>query len=457
MGNMMDLQGKSQVTDVKQVMNYLYQLEEQIRYALGNIGSENITPGAIDEDKFSPRVKQNIQNIQINVENQERISRQLKSEDGALRTLIVETEQGIMRQMTDEVNGLNTTITETARGLQAQITDNAGSITSLQATARGLRVSVTGVENDVDALEGTVGGIETTISAGVPKVKTTTVTIDTGGIDLKTGGRFTVQSGNFSIDNQGNVTMAGQITSTSGSIGNWDIGEKALTSKDGKVSLNSKGTGDSGYSGIQVIGPDGVSFITDARGMTYARKFGVFSAYVDSFVDITGDLAKLNEYGWIRNASVSGNTLTLTKSDGTTVNFSKGSAVNVTGSWSGKTYTATGGGNSVSTTLDSYWAGNTFYVTSKDSGAASAYVRLSAGVAGAWTLTSGQAGTFRYAVTSGSSTILTGGLAIMDGESTGSAETVGSHRRAWFTLKFQDQAGGQYTYKCRLIVDSLGV
>lgn len=54
-------------------------------------------------------------------------------------------------------------------------------------------------------------------------------------IQIKSGSSFTVQSGNFSIDTSGNVSMTGSITATDGSIAGWTISSTTL--KGNKVGL----------------------------------------------------------------------------------------------------------------------------------------------------------------------------------------------------------------------------
>ena len=262
MAVLMDLQGKSDIKDVKQVTNYLYQLEEQIRYVLANIGSENLSAGAVDVSNLAPALKQNMQNIEIRMEKEERKSRQLASEDGKLHTLIVETEAGIMREMEDVESGLRTTITETASGLRADIQTNAGDITSLQATAQGLGARITNAEGDITTLTATASGLQTRVSTaegnistltqtasgisarvssietdGTGKVSNTAVTIDTNGVEIKSTGRLKVNMANFKIDSYGNVTVTGEINADSGSIGMFDIIGQGLASLSREVIL----------------------------------------------------------------------------------------------------------------------------------------------------------------------------------------------------------------------------
>ena len=56
MARLGEIQLKSGIKDIDQVMNYLYQLEEQLRYALNNLDSENIRDGAISAEQFHNRM-----------------------------------------------------------------------------------------------------------------------------------------------------------------------------------------------------------------------------------------------------------------------------------------------------------------------------------------------------------------------------------------------------------------
>jgi hypothetical protein len=47
-------------------------------------------------------------------------------------------------------------------------------------------------------------------------------------INIGTGGTFTVESNNFNIDDEGNVTLVGTITAEDGKIGGWTIDSDKL-------------------------------------------------------------------------------------------------------------------------------------------------------------------------------------------------------------------------------------
>lgn len=330
MAVLMDLQGKSDLKDIKQVTNYLYQLEEQIRYVLANIGSENLSPGAVDVSNLAPALKQNIQNIEFRIEREERKSKQLVSEDGKLRTLIVETEAGIMREMTDVENGLRTTITETASGLRADITSNTGAITSLQATAQGLQTRVTNAEGDLSTLTQTAQGLQTRVTNaegdistltqtaqglssrvtsaegsistltqtasgisarvtsiendGTGKVNNTAVLIDGNGVEIKSTGRLKVNMANFKIDASGNVTITGTVDATAGSIGSFDIINQGFASLTREVFFLQ----DTIY-----VGPIGNrGLIADGSGVR-AKSLWLYDSGSDSFKDVTAAILAL--------------------------------------------------------------------------------------------------------------------------------------------------------------------
>ena len=244
MAFMGDIQIRGDGTDPKQIMNYLYQLEEQIRYALANIGADNIQEGAITPQMLSPAIKQNIQQITVTQEKQERTSKQLKSEDGRLRTLIVETEQGIMRQMQDMEEGLETTITETAAGINARITDEVNDLeTDIRATATDLQAWVK--DNAYEIQSGvTINPAGVTVSGGKY-------------VKIESTGKFIVDSTNLKVDDQGNVEMTGTVNADSGKIGGFELSTLGMGTVGGGGVWVSSGSRSSASAAVTVYGPGG--------------------------------------------------------------------------------------------------------------------------------------------------------------------------------------------------------
>ena len=67
-----DIQAPQNPQEIRQVMDYLRQLEDQLRYILHHIGAENLQPGAVGENQLSPQVKENIQTVQKTVKDMRR-------------------------------------------------------------------------------------------------------------------------------------------------------------------------------------------------------------------------------------------------------------------------------------------------------------------------------------------------------------------------------------------------
>ena len=59
-----EIQLRGEIKDARQVMEYLYQLEDQIRYALQNLDGENIQAGAIGENLLSGGIRNQIKTAQ---------------------------------------------------------------------------------------------------------------------------------------------------------------------------------------------------------------------------------------------------------------------------------------------------------------------------------------------------------------------------------------------------------
>lgn len=206
------------------------------------------------------------------------------------------------------------------------------------------RVSSTGIEVDGDTLlVKSVGNIQmlgnsslyfgSSSSNSAVILDGNGVSIGSGGsIAIAAGGTFEIASRNFSIDANGNVELRGKISS--GDIGGFEIGPGYIGSQSGNIYMS---LGTSGHSaGITVFPSSGnrIPFYVDDGGTAI----------------IAGE--RISD-GWIKDATVSGNTLTLTKYDGTTVNFNKGSTM--TGAWSGNTYTVTNGVDTLTTTISTTW------------------------------------------------------------------------------------------------------
>ncbi len=163
--------------------------------------------------------------------------------------LLAETSDGLQAQITVNAEAIQSLV-KNDEGMQSQITQNAGAIT--------LKADWTEVEN----LIGIVGqqGTEIEQNAGqialkanktdpAGSVSTSTVTVDADGVNIKTGGTFTVDSGNFDIDASGN--MSAQNAYLSGDV--YVNGSPALSQRNIYVGTNAPA---SPVAGMVWIKPD---------------------------------------------------------------------------------------------------------------------------------------------------------------------------------------------------------
>lgn len=126
-------------------------------------------------------------------------------------------------------------------------------LSDLSSTANAAKTSIGNVTNGTTA---------------VPYVKTTAITISgnnltigangklelqsNSGIDIKTGGTFTIGSGNFKIDSSGNVTVKGTVNASAGVIGGLKIESSTLSDLSSTAST-AKSTADTATTNIGKI------------------------------------------------------------------------------------------------------------------------------------------------------------------------------------------------------------
>lgn len=170
--------------------------------------------------------------------------------------------------------------------------------------------------------------------------------------------------GNSAVKSDGTITKAEFSTSVVDGVAKAGIkADKIELDATNKITLGDKIEISSGMMyarmpmGIGTTAP-GDDIVTINSGKVTASEFDVkinghlkFVTGNQTYYDITSSVVG----GMVKNASLdtTTNTLTLTKFDGTVINFSKAATpATLTGLWSGSTYTATpSSGNSVSTTV----------------------------------------------------------------------------------------------------------
>ena len=223
-----EIQGRGEIKDIKQVMNYVYQLEEQVRYILGHLGAENLSPGAVGEEQLSVNVKKDISDSAEMAEQNQRTLRNTKGDVATLQ----ETASGLQTEVSN-AQGSISTLQQTATSLGTRLTTAEGNISTVTQTASGLTTrvgtaegKVTTLEQKADAIGMTAGGIDMDQATGTIKSSKMELTAD--GVEIKTGGTFTVASNNFNIGADGSVEMKGKVTAESGKIGGFNIKKRTL-------------------------------------------------------------------------------------------------------------------------------------------------------------------------------------------------------------------------------------
>ncbi len=215
---------------------------------------------------------------------------------------------------------------------------------------------------------------------------TASAVLDRTGIHLNTGGTFTVDSQNFGVDG------SGKMTAKAGLVGGWDIAPGNLSSGSGTkhVRLSVEDATYAIWAGAETGGS--APFRVTRDGKVYLTKLYVTDENGNAQanpVNLSGSWWRTNRA--VQSMEVSGNTLTITLYDGTTVNFKKADVVALDQSWANgrQTITTTTDGITLSgetstsvngTPANLTWSNNvaTFNVTS-DKGTIYTGMKLDAG------------------------------------------------------------------------------
>ncbi len=162
----------SERLDVMQ--DYLYQLLEQLRYTLTNLGEENFNTVALGEigEDITKELDGDVEVIRkelvgINgtlygAATGDGIVARLESAEGSVSTLTATAAQ-LTTDMSD-VKGNLLSLSATASALELQIKGTQGSVTTLEATANGLSSSVTQLEETVGNIDYELAGVKTSVS-----------------------------------------------------------------------------------------------------------------------------------------------------------------------------------------------------------------------------------------------------------------------------------------------------
>lgn len=249
-------------------------------------------------------------------------------------------EQEVLRATTAENNKLDKTS-------QYQTADSI--VTAARNYVNGILTSESQIEQLATGITAYVADHAYLLKSGIA---ITAAGLEASGgkyVKIKSGGIFTVDSGNFAIDSSGNVTVKGKITAYADSvIGGWSLASSNLHagSSNNYVALASSGTY-AFWAGSETAAsaPSRIKFNGEA---TFTKLMILNEQGQETEVNLrTYGLWKLN-YHTVKSYG----TNSITLSNGATVNFNTAASVTLTGAWSGSTFTVTNSGNNLTSSAE---------------------------------------------------------------------------------------------------------
>ena len=199
------------------------------------------------------------------------------------------------------------------------VTSN-GQLTATDATITG-KITTT----DITATGGTIGGFDIT-SSYISKTKKSYsdandgVYIGTTGIGLGAGKFYVTSAGTLTATD---ATITGNITSSSGEIGGWTIGNNIISGKSGsyEARMSKAAIGTSGNVVFGVYNGSKWSAYIDGVGKLYASGADIEGTIKSSDADITGKIVANS--GTIGGCTISNGTLTIKNANIESINGSK--------------------------------------------------------------------------------------------------------------------------------------
>lgn len=131
---------------INQILNYLFMLQEQLRYSLSHIGIENFNDASL-----------------VGLTNQitDPINARIENDEGQIAALQV-TAEGLASDIED-ANGNISLLQQTAEQLASEIQDADGNISLLQQTAQQLTSAIADADGNISVLQQTVNGFNLTV------------------------------------------------------------------------------------------------------------------------------------------------------------------------------------------------------------------------------------------------------------------------------------------------------
>ena len=273
--------------------------------------------------------------------------------------LVVKASDNKYYQLDVETDGslTATEVTLTAGEITAGVTsDGHGTIIETDLTVQDLAASnVKAINALIDKLNAARINVDELFArtAFINKLNTTDIE-STANLTVKTGGTFTVQSGNFEIDSSGNVSMTGEINAEAGgSIAGWDINAASLTGNKTGIAKTTADSDIAFWAGNETAGS--ANFRVTQGGKVTLRDLVVLNEQgVETTVDLRSyPLWKLS-YATVKSITVdqgTGAVTIVTTAGSYSFNRGSGGSVTLSGSWTDNwtkyTVVATDGGGNV--------------------------------------------------------------------------------------------------------------
>ena len=250
-------------TDIKRelqkIKDYVYMLNEQLRYHFSNIDETNIVDGSIGESALSIPVKTQIQDTAGNVSKLQQtaksISADIESIEGDLAQIVLEADSLLTRVENNEgdissiqqaataltsrvsnAEGNISTLTQTASSLTSRVSSNEGDISTLQQTTTSLQSQITNNDGDISTLQQTTSNISAsvqTIQGGITNKSMVEIADDRASIATSSG----VQTSHISVlGNQIDIATGGKLNATGAEV-NIKAGSKLDVSSGGDFNL----------------------------------------------------------------------------------------------------------------------------------------------------------------------------------------------------------------------------
>lgn len=285
--------------------------------------------------------------------------RNLQSVYATVGELVVKAADNNYYKLTVNANGeiVTTQVTPTSAEITAGVTsDGHAAIIETDLTVQDLAASnVKAINALIDKMTAARINVDELFArtAFINKLNTTDIE-STANLTIKTGGTFSVQSGNFEVDSSGNVSMTGEIhAEAGGTIAGWAINAASLTGNKTGIAKTTNDSDIAFWAGSATAGS--ANFRVTQGGDVYLRSLKVLNEQgTETTVDLRSyPLWKLS-YATVKSITVDEDTVTIVTTAGTySFNRGSGESITLSGAWTDNwtryTVTATQGGTVVGT------------------------------------------------------------------------------------------------------------